>query len=175
VKIRLGALSARELPELVKRACEVVGIPFDPAIVMAMNRAEVFRPRAVYNVVEAIARGKSIARAVSDKREKTRRRFRGLGFFCRWWFLQRCIGICFQDYFQLCSWFQACFFARIVREFILHADFPIQIFSVGNCYFCLFWLVGITGFDNPRHGTAHFLPLHSYKIPYVPFIKPRLA
>ena len=64
VKIRLGAVSARELPELVKRACEVVGIPFDPAIVMAMNRAEVFRPRAVYNVVEAIARGKSIAQAV---------------------------------------------------------------------------------------------------------------
>lgn len=64
VKINLGGLPARELPALVKRGCQIVGIPYDAAIVQALNRAEIFRPRAVLNVVEAISRGKSIAQAV---------------------------------------------------------------------------------------------------------------
>ncbi len=67
VKIRLGALSARELPELVKRACAAVGIEYKPEIVQALNRAECFRPRAILNAVEALARGKSISQAVAGQ------------------------------------------------------------------------------------------------------------
>jgi DNA polymerase III delta prime subunit len=63
VKINLGGVSARELPALVKRGCEIIGMPFDPEIVKALNRAQIFRPRAVLNVIEAISRGKSIAQA----------------------------------------------------------------------------------------------------------------
>lgn len=66
-KIRLGPLSARELPMLVKRACEMRGIPYDPAIVKALNRGEIFRPRAILNTVDAIARGKSIVQAVAGQ------------------------------------------------------------------------------------------------------------
>jgi DNA polymerase III delta prime subunit len=60
-KIHLGPVSARELPALVKRGCALAGIPYDPEIVKALNRAEIFRPRAVLNVIEAISRGKTIA------------------------------------------------------------------------------------------------------------------
>jgi DNA polymerase III delta prime subunit len=63
-KIHLGGVAARELPALVKRACSVCGIPYDAAITQALNRAEIFRPRAVLNVVEAVSRGKSAAQAV---------------------------------------------------------------------------------------------------------------
>ena len=66
-KIRLGPLSARELPVLVKRACEARGVAYTPEIVQAMNRAECFRPRAIFNAVDALARGKSIAQAVAGQ------------------------------------------------------------------------------------------------------------
>jgi DNA polymerase III delta prime subunit len=64
VKIRLGALSARELPELVKKTCTSLGIPYDAEITKALNRAEIFRPRAIINACEAVSRGKSPAQAV---------------------------------------------------------------------------------------------------------------
>lgn len=64
-KIRLGPLSARELPVLVKRACAARGVPYTPEIVQAMNRAECFRPRAIFNAVDGLSRGKSIAQAVA--------------------------------------------------------------------------------------------------------------
>jgi DNA polymerase III delta prime subunit len=66
-KIRLGPLSARELPVLVMRACEARGVQYTPEIVQAMNRAECFRPRAIFNAVDALARGKSIAQAVAGQ------------------------------------------------------------------------------------------------------------
>lgn len=66
-KIRLGPLSARELPELVRRACAAVGIAYNVEIVQALNRAECFRPRAILNAVESIARGKSIVQAVAGQ------------------------------------------------------------------------------------------------------------
>ena len=46
-RIRLGPLSARELRPMVERACSVRGIPFDPAFLPALNRADIFRPRAI--------------------------------------------------------------------------------------------------------------------------------
>lgn len=67
VKIRLGALSARELPELVKRTCASLGIPYDVEITKALNRAECFRPRAVINACEAVAHGRSIAQAIAGQ------------------------------------------------------------------------------------------------------------
>ncbi len=66
-KIRLGPLAARELPVLVKRACEARGVTYTSEIVQAMNRAECFRPRAIFNAVDALARGKSIAQAVAGQ------------------------------------------------------------------------------------------------------------
>jgi|GEM_PF-2775362 len=67
VKIRLGPLAARELPELVKRACGARGMAYDAEIVKALNRSEIFRPRAVIQAVDAVAAGKSIAEAVSGQ------------------------------------------------------------------------------------------------------------
>jgi len=64
VKINLGGVSARELPALVQRGCTLAGIPYDVEIVKALNRAEIYRPRAVLNVIEAISHGKSITQAV---------------------------------------------------------------------------------------------------------------
>jgi DNA polymerase III delta prime subunit len=66
-KVRLGPLSARELPTLVERACKARGIEYSPDIVKAMNRAECFRPRAIFNAVDALARGKSIEQAVAGQ------------------------------------------------------------------------------------------------------------
>ena len=66
-KVRLGPLSARELPVLVKRACEARGVPYSTALVQAMNRSECFRPRAIFNAVDALARGKSIEQAVAGQ------------------------------------------------------------------------------------------------------------
>jgi DNA polymerase III delta prime subunit len=66
-KIRLGPLSARELPELVRRACASVGIEYKPEIVQALNRAECLRPRAILNAVEALAHGRSIAQAIAGQ------------------------------------------------------------------------------------------------------------
>jgi hypothetical protein len=67
VKIRLGPLAARELPELVKRACVARGKAYDAEIVKALNRSAIFRPRAIIQAVDAIAAGKSIAEAVSGQ------------------------------------------------------------------------------------------------------------
>jgi DNA polymerase III delta prime subunit len=67
VKIHLDGVTARELPSLVKRGCEIVGIPYDVEIVKVLNRAGIFRPRAVLNVIEAVARGKSPALAVAGQ------------------------------------------------------------------------------------------------------------
>ena len=67
VKIRLGPLSARELPDLVKRACAARGISYDAEIVKALNRSAIFRPRAIIQAVDAVAGGKSIAEAVSGQ------------------------------------------------------------------------------------------------------------
>ena len=66
-KIRLGPLTARELPELVRRACAAVGIEYRAELVQALNRAECFRPRAILNAVEAVARGRSITNAVAGQ------------------------------------------------------------------------------------------------------------
>lgn len=70
VKIRLGQLSARELPELVKRTCTSLGISYDAEITKALNRAEIFRPRAIINVCEAVSRGKTPAQAVIGQDSK---------------------------------------------------------------------------------------------------------
>ncbi len=43
------------------------GVEYTPAIVQALNRAECFRPRAIFNTVDAIARGKSIEQAVAGQ------------------------------------------------------------------------------------------------------------
>ena len=63
-KIRLGPLSARELKPMVERACRVRGIAFDSAITQALNRAEIFRPRAILNVVDSLSRGVPLGQAV---------------------------------------------------------------------------------------------------------------
>jgi DNA polymerase III delta prime subunit len=63
-RIRLGPLSARELKSMVERACSIRGIPFDVSLLQALNRAQVFRPRAILNVVDSVARGVPIEQAV---------------------------------------------------------------------------------------------------------------
>ena len=63
-RIRLGPLSTRELKPMVERACLLRGIDYNPEILPALNRAQVFRPRAILNVVDAVARGVPIASAV---------------------------------------------------------------------------------------------------------------
>jgi hypothetical protein len=40
-------------------------VAYTPALVQAMNRSECFRPRAIFNAVDALARGKSIEQAVA--------------------------------------------------------------------------------------------------------------
>jgi replication-associated recombination protein RarA len=67
VKIRLGGLSARDLPALVKKACAARGIPFDAEIVKALNRGGIFRPRAIISAVDAVAAGKSITESVAGQ------------------------------------------------------------------------------------------------------------
>jgi len=62
-RIRLGPLSARELKPMVERACGLRGIPYDSAILPALNRAGIFRPRAILNVVEAVANGVPVEQA----------------------------------------------------------------------------------------------------------------
>jgi replication-associated recombination protein RarA len=62
--VRLGPLSTRELKPMVERACALKGIPYNAAILPALNKAGVFRPRAILNVVEAVARGIPADRAV---------------------------------------------------------------------------------------------------------------
>jgi len=68
-KVRLGPLPAREVPVLVQKACAARGIPYDIGIVKALNRSEIFRPRAIIQAVDAIAAGKSIAEAVSGQKK----------------------------------------------------------------------------------------------------------
>jgi replication-associated recombination protein RarA len=63
-KIRLGPLSARELKPMVERACRVRSFPFDNTITQALNRAEIFRPRAILNVVDSLSRGVPLAQAI---------------------------------------------------------------------------------------------------------------
>jgi DNA polymerase III delta prime subunit len=63
-RIRLGPLGARDLKPMVQRACACRGIPFDAALLPALNRANVFRPRAILNVVDAVARGIPVEQAV---------------------------------------------------------------------------------------------------------------
>ncbi len=67
IKIRLGPLSARELPVLVQKACAARGIPFDAEIVKALNRSGIFRPRAIISAVDAVAAGKSIVESVAGQ------------------------------------------------------------------------------------------------------------
>jgi DNA polymerase III delta prime subunit len=67
VKVNLGPLPAREVPALVKRACEARGFPFDAEIVKALNRSGIFRPRAIISAVDSVASGKSIAEAVAGQ------------------------------------------------------------------------------------------------------------
>lgn len=62
-KVRLGPLSARELPTIVKRGCEARGIAYDAEIVKALNRGGILRPRAVLNVIDAVASGTPLAQA----------------------------------------------------------------------------------------------------------------
>jgi len=69
VKVRLGPLSARELPDMVRRACVARGIAYDAEIVRALNRSGIFRPRAIIQAVDAIAGGKSIAESVSGQQQ----------------------------------------------------------------------------------------------------------
>jgi DNA polymerase III delta prime subunit len=63
-KVRLGPLSARELPALVKRGCELRGIAYDQAIVQACNGAGILRPRAILNVIDAVTAGTPLIQAV---------------------------------------------------------------------------------------------------------------
>lgn len=67
VKVRLGPLPAREVPALVKKACEARGIPFDAEIVKALNRSGIFRPRAIISAVDSVAAGKSITESVASQ------------------------------------------------------------------------------------------------------------
>jgi DNA polymerase III delta prime subunit len=63
-RIRLGPLPAKELKPMVERACTLRGIPFDVSLLQALNRAQVFRPRAILNVVDSVARGVPVEMAV---------------------------------------------------------------------------------------------------------------
>ncbi len=56
-RIRLGPLSIAELKPMVARACDFRGIPCTQELLRALNRAQVFRPRAILNVVDAVSRG----------------------------------------------------------------------------------------------------------------------
>jgi len=67
IKIRVGPLSARDVPALVKKACEARGIPFDAEIVKALNRSGIYRPRAIISAVDAVAAGKSITESVAGQ------------------------------------------------------------------------------------------------------------
>ncbi|MFZ3277626.1 MAG: AAA family ATPase [Candidatus Sulfotelmatobacter sp.] len=63
-RIRLGPLPAKEMKPMVERACTLRGIPFDVSLLQALNRAQVFRPRAILNVVDSVARGVPVEMAV---------------------------------------------------------------------------------------------------------------
>ena len=67
IKIRVGPLSARDVPVLVKKACEARGIAFDAEIVKALNRSGIYRPRAIISAVDAVAAGKSITESVAGQ------------------------------------------------------------------------------------------------------------
>ena len=54
----------RELKSMVERACKFRGASCDPTIVPALNRAGIFRRRAILNVVDTVARGTPIEQAV---------------------------------------------------------------------------------------------------------------
>jgi len=49
---------------MVERACRLREMKYDPAIVPALNRGGIFRPRAVLNVVDSLSRGVPLAQAV---------------------------------------------------------------------------------------------------------------
>lgn len=70
--IRLGPLSARELKPMVERACSLRGIEFRTEILAALNRAGIFRPRSILQVVDSMARGVSLEAAVVGQVERQR-------------------------------------------------------------------------------------------------------
>ena len=55
--IRVGPLNIQELRPMVARACDFRGIPCTQELLRALNRAQVFRPRAILQVVDAVSRG----------------------------------------------------------------------------------------------------------------------
>jgi DNA polymerase III delta prime subunit len=63
-RIRLGPLSGRDLKPMVERACAIAGVAFNPALLPALNRAGIFRPRQILNIVDSVARGVPIESAV---------------------------------------------------------------------------------------------------------------
>jgi replication-associated recombination protein RarA len=65
-KIHLGPLTSKKLPIFVERACRFRGIPHSPDIVPALCRANIFRPRPVQNVIDDLARGKTLLQAITD-------------------------------------------------------------------------------------------------------------
>lgn len=62
--VRLKPLSLHELRPMVERACALKGIEYNPAILPALNKGRVFRPRAILNVVESVARGIPVEQAM---------------------------------------------------------------------------------------------------------------
>ena len=64
--IRLGPLTPREVPALVKRACQHTGVHYSDNIVAALNRADHRRPRQILNTIDDLMRGKPLLQAVAD-------------------------------------------------------------------------------------------------------------
>lgn len=68
VKIRMSRLTAKELPELVQRACKLKAVPYDPEYVKILNRGDVRTPRSVLNFVDAVSLGVDPMQAVIAQR-----------------------------------------------------------------------------------------------------------
>ncbi len=63
-RIRLGPLNFTELKPMVERACAFRGIPCTQELLRALNKAQVFRPRAILNVIDSVSRGVPVESAV---------------------------------------------------------------------------------------------------------------
>ena len=63
-RVRLGPLALEDLKPMVERACSFRDVKCTPELLRALNRAQVFRPRAILNVVDAVARGVPVESAV---------------------------------------------------------------------------------------------------------------
>lgn len=63
-RIRLGPLALEDLKPMVQRACGFRNIECTQELLRALNRAQIFRPRAILNVVDSVARGIPIESAV---------------------------------------------------------------------------------------------------------------